>query len=145
MPVIPINFPGFTHNITFSLDPDPSPISSMGGAAQSTGAASTVDTVVDGLAAIGITKGWVTFFQTVLVLVFVSFALFAIIGLVAGLTGGLEASEQRQVQRTYRVMMKVKGMMESQSSNKDVEKDVAGNEVESQRNDRDSLKTCVEA
>ncbi|KAK8108431.1 hypothetical protein PG984_014232 [Apiospora sp. TS-2023a] len=67
MPVIPVTFPSFTQNITIPIDLDPNPISGLKEAIRASETMSA-DTVIDGLAAIGLSKGWVTLLHFLLVI-----------------------------------------------------------------------------
>ncbi|KAK8022022.1 hypothetical protein PG993_012789 [Apiospora rasikravindrae] len=76
MPVIPVNFPSPAQGITIPIEAFST--RSLSGAIQPTETTLAVDTVVAGLSAIGLTKGWVIFLQISFVATFVFFAIFLV-------------------------------------------------------------------
>ncbi|KAK8076724.1 hypothetical protein PG994_003996 [Apiospora phragmitis] len=142
MPVIPVTFPGFTQDITIPFEAIPT--SSLGGAAQPTETALTVDNVVAGLAAIGLNKGWVICLQIFLVDLFV----FVAIGLLAACVASCTDSPWKE--QLEEINQKTKELKELQSIIPDIEKGLdkalekAKDETTGRHSDAASFRTCAE-
>ena len=137
MPVIPVTFPSFTQNITIPIDLDPNPISGLKEAIRASETLSA-DTVIDGLAAVGLSKGWITLLHFLLVIAVVWAVVGSIVACIVGPTQlAREERAQRLVGRIEALEKRVRDRLDKTS-----EKD--GCEITSRQSDTASCKTRVE-